>query len=305
MTERKPTVLITGAGVDGIGGALVEQFILRGFHVFASARRLETVEPLLEFRKLPGGHTCTIDIIPLDVTNLESIQKAKEIISATTGGTLDILINNAGIGHIFPAIDLPIEESRKIFETNVLGVMAVTQVFAPLLIKSRGKIVQIGSVAAIIPYSFNASYNASKAALHSYSNSLRQELAPFGVRVIVVVTGGVKSQIARYANDTKLASNSLYLPIDSYFQKRLHHSQESAVPADVYAKSVVVEILKENPSPWLYKGYFASLTWIIDTFMPKSFWDYFVPKMFGLTELKKIWDGRINGGDGLKLQVDR
>lgn len=93
-----------------------------------------------------------------------------------------------------PALDLEPDQIRAVFETNVFGVMLMCKTFAPLLINAKGTIVQIGSLAAVMSYVWGAAYGATKAALHNYSNSLRLELAPFDVRVVTVVTGGVKSK---------------------------------------------------------------------------------------------------------------
>lgn len=92
-----------------------------------------------------------------------------------------------------------------------------------MIIQARGKIVNIGSITAVTPYVFSSIYNATKGALHAYSNTLRLELAPFGVQVLLVVTGGVKSRITR--TERALAEDSVYLPISAEFARRVHHSQ--------------------------------------------------------------------------------
>ena len=107
-----------------------------------------------------------------------------------TGGSLDFLVNNAGRNYTVPALDIDFEEVQGVFDSNVFAVMRLCQAFAPLLIQSKGIIINIGSVSAEIPYVFGSVYNASKAALHTYSDTLRVELAPLEVKVIVVVTGG-------------------------------------------------------------------------------------------------------------------
>ena len=95
------------------------------------------------------------------------------------------------------ALSATLPEINATFSTNLFSVMNICATFSPLLIRSRGTIVQIGSISGVIPYVFGSVYNAFKAALHSYSDSLCVELAPFGVDVITVVTGVVKSNIAR------------------------------------------------------------------------------------------------------------
>ena len=104
-------------------------------------------------------------------------------------------------------------------------------------------------------------YNASKAALHAYSQTLRLELEPFDVRVMVVVTGGVQSNIAR--THRVLPKDSLYLPIAGGFEKRQMISQQGAVSNDVYAQSVLAAALKPKPVKWLWRGNQAFFVWFV------------------------------------------
>ena len=124
-----------------------------------------------------------------------------------------------------PAIDISDEDLQSAFETNVFSVVKIVRELSPLIIRARGKIVNIGSITAVTPYVFSSIYNATKGAIHAYSNTLRLELAPFGVRVMLVVTGGVKSRITR--TERVLSEDSLYLPISPEYLRRVHHSQGS------------------------------------------------------------------------------
>ena|ERR1700742_679772 len=144
--------------------------------------------------------------------------------------------------------------------------MRMCKAFAPFIIATKGTIVQIGSVAGVMPYVFGSAYNASKAALHQYSNTLRVELAPFGVRVITVVTGGVKSNIAR--NDRTLPADSYYLPLTQEYTRRVKHSQEVGMPTEKYARGVVSHILGQNPPKYVWDGYGAKMIWFITNFLP-------------------------------------
>ncbi|KAK8054614.1 nadph-dependent 1-acyldihydroxyacetone phosphate reductase protein [Apiospora phragmitis] len=94
-----------------------------------------------------------------------------------------------------PATDIALPSVRRLFETNVLGVMATVQAFAAPLVAARGLVVNIASLAAAVPYVFGAAFAASKGAVVAYSRALRQELAPFGVRVTVVMAGTVRTTI--------------------------------------------------------------------------------------------------------------
>jgi 1-acylglycerone phosphate reductase len=166
------------------------------------------------------------------------------------------------------------------------------QAFTPLLINAEGLILNIGSVAAIVPYVFSSVYNASKAALHGFSQTLRLELEPYNVRVLVVVTGGVKSNIAR--TDRYLKEGSLYVDINEDFQRRVKHSQDGAMLNDVYAKGVVSEALKPawRQRKWLWRGNQSFSIWIVREWFGSWIFDLILPRMFGLARLRKIVKAR-------------
>lgn len=251
------TVLVTGTS-SGIGHALALEFNSKGLRVFATARKTSSISDL----EAQG-----IETLPLEVTDIDSIKSLKDEIASRTSGKLDILVNNAGRNYTVPALDVEIDEARATFEANVFAVMRMCQTFAPLLIESKGTIVQIGSLAGIMPYVFGSVYNASKAALHSYSDTLRVELAPFGVRVVTVVTGGVKSNIGRV--ERTLPQDSLYLPLKEEYEMRQLHSQANAIPNEDYARSVVRKVLYKPSKDTLWEGGKSWLVWFISSFFPR------------------------------------
>ena len=272
--EGSKTVLITGCSPGGIGYALATQFHSKGLHVFATARNEKAVTDL---------RALGVEALQLEVTSPESVAEVKRHISERTNGSLDYLVNNAGRNYTVPALDVDLSEVQATFETNVFSVMRMCQAFAPLLIQAKGTIIQIGSVAAEIPYVFGSPYNASKAALHAYSDTLRIELAPFDVRVMIVVTGGVKSNIAR--THRELPNDSLYHPVNSDYQRRQLHSQEGAMESTIYAEGVVRAALKNKPARSLWRGNQARNVWLLLKLMPRMFWDYYFTKVFNLTKL--------------------
>ena len=272
----KKTALITGCSPGGIGYALALQFHSKGLHVFATARNEKAVTDL----KALG-----IETLQLEVTSPESIAEVKRHISDQSNGSLDYLVNNAGRNYTVPALDVDFPEVQATFETNVFSVMRICQAFAPLLIQAKGTIVQIGSVAGEIPYVFGSVYNASKAALHAYSDTLRLELAPFDVNVMVVVTGGVRSNIAR--THRELPEGSLYHPLNEEYQRRQLHSQEGAMEGTIYAKGVVKAALGTKPSKYLWRGHQAWNVWLLLRLMPRMFWDYYFTRVFNLAKLAK------------------
>lgn len=248
------SVLITGCSPGGIGHALALEFKRKDFRVFATARKAETISNLAE-----QG----IETLSLEVTNDESIVTLKAEIESRTNSSLDILVNNAGRNYTVPALDVEMDEIRDTFEANVFAVMRMCQVFAPLLIRAKGTIVQIGSLAGIMPYVFGSPYNASKAALHSYSDTLRVELAPFGVRVVTVFTGGVTSNISR--THRTLPDDSIYLPLAEEYERRQTHSQANAIPNEQYARSVVSQVLGYRSRDTIWEG---GKSWLVRIFIP-------------------------------------
>lgn len=226
------TVLITGCSDGGIGAALAVLFQQRGWHVFATTRDPAKMGSL---RDLPN-----VTLLALDVVKSKDIKAAVQAVSEKTGGTLDCLISNAGRNHFMPILDEDLDAVRNIFEINLMGPMALTHAFAPLLIKAKGIAVYVTSISGYlnIPYmgksrhllsahtprsltrSSVGTYAASKRGLEIVAETLRLELAPFGVDVMEVVTGGVKSMGQTYFGDVKLPQGSLYKSIEDTFVSR-------------------------------------------------------------------------------------
>ncbi|KAI9758887.1 MAG: hypothetical protein M4579_002771 [Chaenotheca gracillima] len=276
MASTKKTVLITGCSPGGIGNAIARQFHTKGLRVFATARNKDALEDLAGLG---------IETLSLDVNSESNVAEVKAEVERLTSGSLDYLVNNAGRNYTVPALEVNFDEVQATFETNLFAVMRMCQAFAPLLIEAKGTIVQIGSIAGTMPYVYGSVYNATKAALHSYSDTLRVELAPFGVKVSVIYTGGVKSRIAR--TDRQLAADSLYLPVEDQYQRRVTHSQDGAMPTNAFAQSVVGAVLKKSPSRKFWQGNMAWVAWFIHCFMPSSLWDIVFRRMFQLDRLAK------------------
>ena len=157
---------------------MAKKFHLEGLHVFATVRNEKAAHELISLG---------VQALQLEATSPESVAQVKQHISEQTNGSLDYLVNNAGRDYTIPALNVDISVEAT-FETNVFSVMRICQAFAPLLIRTKGIIIQIGSVAAAIPHVFGSVFNASKAALSTYSDTFRIELVPFRVNVMVVVT---------------------------------------------------------------------------------------------------------------------
>ncbi|KAL3441915.1 hypothetical protein BJX65DRAFT_241986 [Aspergillus insuetus] len=290
-SDSRKSVLITGCSPGGIGNALAREFHKHGLRVFATARDAESIDDLAALG---------VETLSLTVDDEKSVQLCLAEVEERLGGKgLDYLVNNAGRNYTVPALEVDLAEVRAIFETNFVAIVNICKAFIPLLIKAKGTIVQIGSVAGIIPYVFGSIYNASKAALHSYSDTLRVELAPFGVNVTTVVTGGVESRIAR--TKRTLQPDSVYAPIDDQYTRRVTHSQDGAMPHAAYATSVVAQVLY-GPAPWRWLWPWAqgrkswiwegNKSWVVWFFMAGWAWTGFfqgiMARMFGLNRLKRL-----------------
>lgn len=182
---QKPTVLITGCTKGGIGYSLAKEFAARDYHVYATSRRVETMDDL--------GSIPNITILALDVTSHESLLAAHAQISEETGGKLDVLYHNAGYRSLGMAVETSFDEAFKMFNANLFGIIEMNRIFADLVIASQGKIVFTGSVSGYTPHPSQSVYNSSKAALELYARTLRIEMKPFGVRVVFVLTAAVNT----------------------------------------------------------------------------------------------------------------
>ncbi|MDX1741425.1 MAG: SDR family oxidoreductase, partial [Rhodothermales bacterium] len=186
--QNERAVVVTGAST-GIGKAIALALDAGGFKVFAGVRK-QTDAQALE-REANGELTPLL----LDVTDASSISRAVETVAALGDGRLYGLINNAGIGLGGPLELVPMTEARKLMEVNVIGLLATTQAFVPLLRKGRGRIVNIGSLAGLVAMPGASAYAASKFAVQAITDSLRLELKPFGIRVTIVDPGAVESAL--------------------------------------------------------------------------------------------------------------
>jgi NAD(P)-dependent dehydrogenase (short-subunit alcohol dehydrogenase family) len=177
------TALVTGAS-SGIGEATARLLKNEGFTVYAAARRVDVMK-LLE--------TEGIHVLPLDLIDETSIQTCVDAILAREG-RIDVLVNNAGYGSFGAIEDVTIEEARRQFEVNVFGLARLTQLVLPKMRENRfGKIVNVTSIGGKISMPFGGWYHATKYALEGWSDVLRIETAPFGIDVIIVEPGGIKT----------------------------------------------------------------------------------------------------------------
>jgi NAD(P)-dependent dehydrogenase (short-subunit alcohol dehydrogenase family) len=186
---RRGAVLITGAG-GGIGAATARRLDALGFDVFAGVRRAADGE------RLQRQISAQISPLLLDITDPSAIASAAETVTKTVGSAgLVGLVNNTGLIVEGPLELIPLAEVRKQFEVNVIGQIAVTQAFLPLLRQARGRIVNIGAPTGQVAVPYLGALSASKAALESVTDALRSELRLFEISVSIVEPGAMQTEI--------------------------------------------------------------------------------------------------------------
>lgn len=262
------SILITGCGQGSIGAALAAEFSQRGHTVFASGRSLNEIDPELLDAGKHGQVPRTIHTLELDVTSQASIDAAFQLVSAATGGRLDVLINNAGVISVMPFADEPIEAVKRLYDVNVFGVWAVTQTFLPLLVASRGLIADLGSIDPVACPPYFSAYSSSKAATECINRTIRRELAPFGVRVVNIKSGSVGTRLFENCPPVPLPSGSLYSSLRQWIEGRafLEFSLSRQSSIGEYSRILVDKLLSDRCEPVIWIGGMSLMTWIYSLF---------------------------------------
>ena len=233
-------ILITGSST-GIGFATAELLAKNGHKVYASMRNPKNspqLEELAEKNNLP------ITILPLDVDHDESVKEAVTFILAEEAG-IDVLINNAGIDTVGPVEEVPLEEIKKIMETNYFGTVRCIQAVLPTMRERKsGCIINVTSIAGKVYTNFHGPYCASKAAVEAFSESLAQEVKNFNIRVAIVQPGVIDTGIF-YKN--KPVPKTTSYPAIKRFRALVLALLDNHV-APVVVAEVIRHVIENNPS---------------------------------------------------------
>ncbi|KAI0877413.1 NAD(P)-binding protein [Hypoxylon argillaceum] len=278
MAIPKRKVLITGCSDGGIGSALALAFHKAGYHVYATARDPAKMTEL----KSQGIETLTLDTL-----SGESIAECVKKVPS-----LDILVNNAGRTFLMPIVDMDIAEAKKVYDINVWSHIAVTQAFMPRLLESKGMIVNQTSIGACGTLPFQAVYNSSKAALSMMSDTLRLELEPFGVKVIELRTGVVKTNLIRTmqtSTSTTLPKDSIYDPARERVEQSLRQEQfvDGGMPSQQWAEAIVRDLSKKSPQSLIWRGQAAFIFWFL-SLLPHGWSDGLLKKVSGFSDVAQI-----------------
>ncbi len=279
MKPVSKTILITGAST-GIGYGAARQFTQRGYTVFGSVRTQADADRL--------QHELGSHCIPLifDVTDVDAIQRAvQEVTKRLDGNGLGGLINNAGIAIGGPLPEQPMDVIRQHFDVNVFGLLAVTQAFLPLLgtrdshPNRPGRIHNISSVNGQVAIPFMGAYVGSKHAVEGLSHSLRREVSRFGIEVIIVGPGAVKTPIWGKGTNMDRYRNSVYFPAMQRFLKQVQAAEARGFSIDYIGERLVQ--IHETPRPKIrYALVPEKLTgWILPRLLPARALDWILERV--------------------------
>ena len=277
------SVVVTGAST-GIGWAITKFLVGRGYRVFGSVRKQADAD------RLTGEFGANFTPLLFDVTDEAAVLAAAEKVRKALGGeTLAGLVNNAGVAVAGPVFELSVDDFRRQMDINVIGPVIATQAFGPLLgadpsLKGpKGRIVMISSVAGKNGNPLLAPYCTSKHAIEGLSESLRRELMLFGIDVIIVAPGAVKTPIWSKAEqiDLSIYQNSPYLPALNKVMAFMMKLGETGLPAERIAE-VVFEALTAARPRVRYQITPDRMRHLMTATLPKRVVDRIIAKRLGL-----------------------
>ncbi len=268
-------VVITGAST-GIGAACAWHLDRLGFTVFAGVRRVEDGEAL----KAQGSER--FQALLLDITDAGSIARARQVVTDLVGDCgLAGLVNNAGIAVAGPLEVVPVADLRRQFEVNVIGQVAVTQAFLPLLRQGRGRIVNMGSIAGRAAMPVMGPYSASKFALEAVTDALRLEVQQWGIKVSIVEPGAIATPIwtksGSKAEELEAGASeelkTLYAGVIAGVRARVAEAAARAISPDAVSDAVVQALTAAHPQTRYLVGRDAKVRALMIKLLPDRWSD--------------------------------
>ncbi|MCX5134301.1 MULTISPECIES: SDR family oxidoreductase [unclassified Streptomyces] len=255
-SEAQKLVVVTGAST-GMGASTARELARRGLHVLAGVRRDRDADAI---------RATGVEPVILDITEPEQVEALAARVAADSR-TLHALVNNAGVQVNAPVEALPMAEWRRVFEVNLFGHIAVTQALLPELLRTKGRVINISSIGGKYAMATYGAYAGAKFALEAVSDSLRREVAPLGVQVVVVEPGGVRTEIAARgiatANDLAARmtpeQDRRYGDLVRANNRLMASGTASGLTADAAAQVIVKAVTTRRPRPRYTAGRDAAL----------------------------------------------
>lgn len=275
---NQKVALVTGAS-SGIGETTARQLLAAGFTVYGAARRIDRMAELAS----AGVHTIT-----LDVTDGRSATDAVAQIVAEQG-RIDVLVNNAGYGSYGALEDVPMDEARAQIDVNLFGLAHLTQLVLPTMRTQRsGTIINIASMGGQFATPLGAWYHASKFAVEGLSDALRLELKPFGIDVVIVEPGSIRTEWGAIAADNlrRTSGNGPYseqaTPVANALENSSHADARFTSPPSVIAKAVSKAATSRRPRTRYRVGFGARPLVFLSTILPTRLFDRLITRATGI-----------------------
>lgn len=258
---------------------------MRGWRVFAGVRRTADGD------RLRNASAQRVEPIPLDVTDQPSIAHAVRLVAESLGTAgLTGLVNNAGIAIVGPLEAIPLDQLRKQLEVNVVGQIAVTQAFLPLLRQGRGRIVNMGSIAGRATLPIMGPYCASKYALESLTDALRLELQPWGIHVSIIEPGAIATPIWEKSKQTGVELEAAscadmiarYAETIARVRDAVAEAERRAISPDAVAKAVRHALTASRPKTRYLVGTDAKIRAVMQKLLPDRLQDCLLTWMLKL-----------------------
>jgi NAD(P)-dependent dehydrogenase (short-subunit alcohol dehydrogenase family) len=260
-------ILITGAS-SGIGFDSAQTLAKQGHRVYAAARRTELMEPLKAYG---------VKVIGMDVTDEESMKLGVETVIQAEG-RIDVLINNAGYGYFGAIENVPLEEARRQLEVNVFGLARLTQLVLPYMRKQRsGRIINTSSIAGKMVFYMGGWYNVTKYSVEALSDALRMEMKPFGIDVVMIEPGAIKTDwgviAARHLMESSVGT--AYEQIGTQWAKNMdwfYKTNWLSAP-EVVTKAISRAVNSRHPKARYCRGRISITGRVLHALLPARWWD--------------------------------
>ena len=271
--KSNKVILLTGAS-SGIGYDTAVALAQQGHKVYAAARRVERMEPLRQYGIVP---------LKMDVTDEESMKTGvKTLLDAE--GRIDVLINNAGYGYFGAVENVPMDDARNQLEVNVFGLARLCQLVLPTMrAQHSGRIINTASVAGRSVFYYGGWYHVSKYAVESLSDAMRMELKPFGIDVVIIEPGAIKTNWGIIAADHLIESSkgTAYEQTGTMMANNLRNMYLSNTISDpaVVRKAIVRAVNARRPCTRYRIGRMANAIVFFHWLLPTRWWDAFLRLM--------------------------
>ena len=267
MDSNRQVILLTGAS-SGIGYDTAAALAKQGHKVYAAARRVERMEPLREWGVVP---------LQMDVTDEESMRQGVQTL-LDREGRIDVLINNAGYGFFGAVENVPMDDARNQLEVNIFGLARLCQLVLPTMRKQHsGRIINISSVAGKTVFYYGGWYHVSKYAVEALSDALRMEVKPFGIDVVIIEPGAIKTDWGIIAADhlAETSKDTAYADTGGMMAQNLRSMYESSSLSapSVVRKAICRAVNARRPRTRYRIGRMASSIVFFHWLLPTRWWD--------------------------------